>query len=330
MPLGKPVADTERSSFFRLTVTLLAWITLWVSPALGEPITIVSHPVPLDEHAPESTTVGALRYRGGLSLTSTHRDFGGLSGLRVSADGLTLHAVTDGGMFLTARLSYDSSGVLRGVTDADLSRLPETGRTPRDGDAEALSEDGSGGWIVAFEQRHRLMRMDDGKSPIGNIPLPSKASGLPPNSGIEALTRLPDGQLLILAEHPAATGKHPGWLDGDGGCRELSYVPGVNFSPTDATTLPSGDILVLERAFSLFGGWGARIVHVAREQVMAGAEIRGQSLALFRAPLIVDNFEGLAARSVPGNFRIYILSDDNFNFLQRTLLLTFDWPELQP
>lgn len=327
---GKLAAGIERNVLRRLILTLLAWLSLGHVPALGEPISIVSHPVPLDDHAPETSTIGALRYRGGLSLTSSHRDFGGLSGLRVSSDGLSLHAVSDRGMFLSARLSYDSTGMLQGLTDADLSPLPGSQKVRRESDAEALSEDGSGGWIVAYEQRHRLIRFTEGKSGTDTIPLPSKAINLPDNSGIETLVRLMDGQLLILAEDPAAKGRHPGWLGGIGGWQELSYVPGVNFVPTDATVLPSGDILVLERAFHPFGGWGTRVVHMAREQVVAGAELRGHPLAVFRAPMIVDNFEGLAARFDQGNVRLYLVSDDNFNFLQRTLLLTFDWPGPKP
>jgi hypothetical protein len=43
-------------------------------------------------------------------------------------------------------------------------------------------------------------------------------------------------------------------------------------------------------------------------------------------PRSVDNFEGVAARAAPGGgMLIYILSDDNTNLLQRTLLLQFLW-----
>ena len=45
---------------------------------------------------------------------------------------------------------------------------------------------------------------------------------------------------------------------------------------------------------------------------------------MLRPPLIFDNFEGIAARSgAGGETLIYLLSDDNFNPLQRTLLLMF-------
>ena len=48
-------------------------------------------------------------------------------------------------------------------------------------------------------------------------------------------------------------------------------------------------------------------------------------LATWTAPATVDNFEGIAAvRRPDGGVRLYILSDDNFNPGQRTLLLAFD------
>ena len=47
--------------------------------------------------------------------------------------------------------------------------------------------------------------------------------------------------------------------------------------------------------------------------------------AELKAPLPVDNFEGVAIGVSPeGKRRIWIISDDNFNRLQRTLLLAFD------
>ena len=321
-------SDTEAISVRRLIGIFLAAVSLCLSAAHAEPIGVKSHPVPLSKEEPGLVSVGELRYRGGIELTSNHPDFGGLSGLRVSADGLSLYAITDRGKFLTARLIYDEMGLLQALTDADLSPLPGVDGTRRESDAEALSEDGSGGWIVAFEQRHRLSRFSIGHPRVSEIALPPAVSRLPSNSGIEAFARLQDGRWLILSEHAVANGTHPGWLHRDGsGWLELTYLCEPPFAPTDAASLPSGDVLVVERAFHPIGGWGARIVHVDRQQLGAGMAIWGQPLATIQGPLNVDNFEGLAARPVPGNTRLCLLSDNNFNFLQRTLLLTFNWPD---
>ena len=45
------------------------------------------------------------------------------------------------------------------------------------------------------------------------------------------------------------------------------------------------------------------------------------TLAVLRLPLSVDNFECIAVRPVPGGRYIYLLSDNNQNPQQRTLLL---------
>ena len=53
----------------------------------------------------------------------------------------------------------------------------------------------------------------------------------------------------------------------------------------------------------------------------------GVELARLAPPYTVDNFEGLAVfPDKRGGTIIYILSDDNFNPLQRTLLLQFRLP----
>ncbi len=45
---------------------------------------------------------------------------------------------------------------------------------------------------------------------------------------------------------------------------------------------------------------------------------------MLRRPLTLDNMEGVAARqSERGETLIYLISDDNFRLLQRTLLMVF-------
>ena len=48
-------------------------------------------------------------------------------------------------------------------------------------------------------------------------------------------------------------------------------------------------------------------------------------------PLSLDNFEAISATRGPdGGLRLYILSDDNFSALQRTLIMQFTLPESKP
>ena len=46
-------------------------------------------------------------------------------------------------------------------------------------------------------------------------------------------------------------------------------------------------------------------------------------LAEFQPPLAIDNFEGLAVREDGGETLVYLITDDNFSSVQRTLLFLF-------
>ncbi len=62
--------------------------------------------------------------------------------------------------------------------------------------------------------------------------------------------------------------------------------------------------------------------------MIEGARLKGEELGRFAPPYPIDNMEGIAAWRTPeGATRILLLSDDNFNPLQRTLLLLFELKE---
>ena len=53
--------------------------------------------------------------------------------------------------------------------------------------------------------------------------------------------------------------------------------------------------------------------------------MRAEELARLASPYAVDNLEGLAATKGPrGETLLWLISDDNFNPLQRNLLLLFE------
>jgi hypothetical protein len=88
--------------------------------------------------------------------------------------------------------------------------------------------------------------------------------------------------------------------------------------------LISGDLLVLERKFSLVDGVGIRIRRIALPALKPGAVVDGP--AIFEADLgeEIDNMEGIDAHTTPeGDTVLTMVSDDNFSLLQRTLLLQF-------
>jgi len=92
--------------------------------------------------------------------------------------------------------------------------------------------------------------------------------------------------------------------------------------------LRAGDILVLERHFSLAHGMVARLTRLAARSVQAGRSLKGEVIADLAYPLNMDNMEALAVRqNKAGETIIYIMSDNNFNRLQRNILLMFKLDE---
>ena len=319
-----------------LTRTLIAAamvgaLALACGDAFAASTSLSSRPVALDPTDRTVQHVGRLHFLGGLDLRSDEPGFGGISGLSVSADG-QLTAVTDRGHWFTARIVRDRTGRLVDLADAALGPLLNAEGRPVQGqwrDAEALERLPGGDWLVSFEQRHRVWRypLETGglKGRPVPFPTPKGIAAAPGNGGLEALTPLADGRILMLAESLRRTGgSRAGWLVGEGGVEPLGYRTERDFKPTDAATLPNGDVLILSRYFKLLGGFKARLERIPAAAIKGGAVLKGGLLARFAPPLTVDNYEGVAvARDADGATLVYILSDDNFHFLQRTLLLLF-------
>ncbi|MFO1153548.1 MAG: esterase-like activity of phytase family protein [Rhodospirillales bacterium] len=306
-----------------LAVIMLSWPLpgSWAA----EPIAVEVKAVPLDTATPERTTLGPLRYKGGIEIRSRDRRFGGLSGLTVSADGKRFVAVADVGFWFTGRLLYDGDGRLIGVADTEIAPFLDAAGRPLTGrkntDAEAIADDGAGGFIVAFEQKHRLMRFARAGGRGQPFPAPPGVEAAPPNAGMEALTRLHDGRLLTVTEglrtdDGAAVS---GWL-GPPPWQPLSVRTSGGFEPTALADLPDGALLV-ERRFPFLA---IRLRRIAAGDLRQGARIDPAEIARFEGSLSYDNFEGVATRAgAGGETLVYLLSDDNQNVFQRTLLLHF-------
>ena len=314
-----------------VTVLLALLVAACAKPAADaaggvRPIDIEAHSVPLDWDDADATVVGRLRFRGGLVLNSEDPRFTELSALMVAADGRSFVSATDRGYWIRGNLVYDDRGDLAGVADVTLELLESpNGRIPPEKgwhDAESLSPAPGGGTVVAFERTHRLwLYPSDGGRPVAMTP-PADLSRAPHNGGAEALTLLTDGRFLVLTEGFATEGGVIGWIGGEQVWSRVTYATSGGFKPTGATTLPGGDVLVLERRYPPIG---VRIRRLAKETIVPGAMLEGEEIARLEGSLTVDNMEGIDARKgTGGETLIYILSDDNFNPLQRTYLLMFE------
>ncbi len=300
--------------------------------ARSEPIALTATPVPLDPVDPARVELGRLVYRGGLILQSSDARFGGWSDLRLAADGGRLTAISDHGFWLQARLVYDATGRLVALSEASLGPLIDTTGARllgRKGDAEGLAAAPDGGFYVSFERIHRVWRYPRAEPPFSApprpLPMPPRLASAPDNGGIEALLRLSDGRMMALVEELRDGDENVGWVRDTAGWHELHYRAADDYKPTGLAQLPgSGDILVLERRFTFLTGMGARIVRVPKQALQPGAHLQGEELAALRLPFTVDNFEGLAVAQPGGTVRLYLISDDNYTVLQRTLLLMFE------
>jgi YD repeat-containing protein len=318
----------------------LAWLPLFLAAAVafaqtpaGEPIVINGAAVPLDPRDPSVTRVGRLEFRGGLHLTSADKRFGGLSALSISGDGTQLTAVSDEGGWLTAGLTYDDRGWLKGVTDAHIGVLHAPSGRPLAGkefqDAESLARLPDGSMIVGFERQHRLWKYPAGPNPLDGRPMPMRVPNnlykAPANGGIEALGSLWDGRLFALTEYWIKDDMVRGWLGGGAGWWDIGYRFEGAFRPSDAGVMPNDDLAVLERAYNPQRGiTGIRITHVKTDDLKRGAKLKSEVLAELKPPLTLDNFEGIACRAdAQGRSLFYLISDNNFSAEQRTLLLLF-------
>jgi hypothetical protein len=279
-------------------------------------------PLQLDERDPARVHVDKLVWRGGLQLGADDRRFGGWSDLWVAPDNSHAILIGDRGSALDLGLVFD--GHLRGAGASRMGRLigPDgKALQGRASDAEGLARLPDGGFAMSFEQRHRLLVYPASDPPFARPPRqispPPGSESWPANGGMEALARLPDGRFLVLLEESPQA-----WLGGAGGWRELAYRAADGFKPVGACV--AGEALyVLERAFS-WAGLASRIVRLPLASVREGAILDGEELARLRPPLAVDNYEGIAAtKDANGRDLLWLIADDNFNFLQRTLLACF-------
>jgi hypothetical protein len=275
---------------------------------------------------------GPLRPLGGLVIDAAALGGGGFSGVHLAPD-LTLTLISDRGHWAEARLLLD---VLTPVGLHPLRHGPlrdEAGRPlPRGfaADAEALARRPDGTWLVAFERRHRIRAYRRLDGPGLYVAAPPGLEGAPANGGLESLAVLQDGRLFAIAETftpPERPDLRHAWLGQPGAWMPLYWQPSPGFHPTDAAILPDGSALVLERRFSLLGGFAAKLIRTAPDAIRTAGEgtvLSGEViLTLNDAPLPAENWEGIAVTRYGDETVVALISDDNESILQRNLLLLF-------
>jgi hypothetical protein len=310
-----------------LLLTLLATSSM-IAPR-APPAPISATPVMLDPSDPGRTRIGGLRFLGGWELNSPRGEFGGISALHAK-DGHFLALSDTGALFRFTMRGGRISDPRFGLLPAG----PGTGTNKSDRDTESMTRDSAGTLWIGFERHNAIWRYSPAADRAEGHVEPPEMKAWPWNGGPEGLARLSDGRFVVICEEPkGAGGTHEALLFAsdptltDKLPLRFLYRAPENFWVTDAAQLPDGRLLILHRDFSVGRGVRAALAVIDPEAIRAGAVVTGQPIAIFAAPLTIDNMEALAVEQVAGRTILWLASDDNFSPLQRTLLLKFELME---
>ena len=271
-----------------------------------------------------------LELLGGLQLDDEALGFGGLSALHLGAD-LQVTAISDLAHWMTARIA---------LRTAARSACPGCGPAPSaTGPASRCRAATAAIGIAGPAARRHLAGGVRALAPHPRLPAAGRARHLfpaPPgleaaggNGGLEALAALDDGRLLAIAEAMSVR------RQARRGARLARRPAGRMAAPR----LPAGGGAEPVRRRAAAGwrraGAGAQLFPVRRFRWAAGADpgrgaggggetvLEGEEILRIAAPLPVDNFEGVSAARIGGRTLVAMISDDNQNLLQRTMLLLF-------
>ncbi len=291
--------------------------------------------LPLGPGTPPPDAAGALAFLGGWELTSDNPSFGGISALRVDPDGYLL-ALSDSGMLMGFSLSPGDGR--RRPFIAPLPIKPDERKKPWwMWDSESMAHDPATGrsW-VGFELQQRICRYSPGFARVEACRIWPEIDAWPTTGSIESLARLPDGRFVAIGEMGMTSDGYHDMLLFPGDPADpatahpihLRYAPPQGYRPTDVVALDERRLLVLNRRLTLQELFTATVAVITLPpDVAPGARIQARLLARLAPPLLADNFEGMAISRAGGRAQLWIVSDDNHESFQRTLLLHFALPD---
>lgn len=270
---------------------------------------------------------GALRFIRGWRLSSSNAMFGGFSSLTVTGPD-RFQLIADNGYW--ARFA-----VLPGdrVADARIGKIPVPGGNvgkKSKSDVEALLFDAATGQSrVALEFVNEVWRLDPTLGRIESraaLPRPH----WPKNSGPEAMARLPDGRIVIFSENADddPRGREALLFEGDPSvpgtrAQRFYYDAEGKGAVSDATTLPDGRILLVHRRVGFDPVFTTTVAIFDPADIRPGAVLRSRTIG--RVPgALADNYEGAAVTTDGARIFLWLVSDDNFNRWQRSLLVQFE------
>jgi len=330
----------------------LAALSLTVLPTkvFAEKIQVSSQKNRLSTFRPSRTIYGKLRWKGGISVSSSANGFGGLSGIALSNDGKDFMAISDRGWWVKGHFLFDKYQNLTGIKNVSVSPLKILRKSKQNNnhwlDSEALapwsSKGINGDLLVGFERRVRLLRYKNGANLTPQNPRqiknPKAISTGPFNGELESVGRFYSGPrknwlIAISEKNFDKNGNIRAWTwknqtSGAKNARAFSIKRYADYAITDLAVAPDGkSFFILERSFNLPTLPGFAIRQFKTSKLKSGKALKGDLLFSGRQPFFaVDNMEGLAIHQTEkAATQLTIISDDNFNrSLQRTLIYRFE------
>ena len=293
---------------------------------------------------PQRTRFGAFNFRKGYTLKATHDAFGGFSGLwRSPQGGEELLAVSDQGWWLNARVMQSNEGIISGLSQARIAPILSAKGTPltqtRSYDTEGLCVH-NGVAYVSVERVHSVVSFEWAKEGVlakaRNVPLPPDVKKLPANKSLEAIGMAPlnsalKGSLIIVAERSSGAQDQKskptkGWILSGPLKGSFQIMRRDDYDITDLGFLPNGDMLILERHFSLLRGVGMRVRRIRLADIRPDALLDGEQVLNLEGGYAIDNMEGMSIhQDIDGRTIITFISDDNFSFFQSTIIWETEW-----
>lgn len=289
---------------------------------------IDARPLSLTRAMRESLANGALQLVAGWELDGANSDFGGFSAVHAMGNDRFL-LLSDYGV-----LAGFTLGGKGGTHDSFVAPLPVKagdGEEKWDKDSEGMTFDPiSRRFWVSFEHRNAVRRYAPAFARAEMVGRPAQMKKWSGNGGAEAIVRLSDGRFLVFSE--SVEGPNGGSMallyDSDPAepgavARIFGFDAPEGFLVTDAAQLPDGRVLVLHRSVTIRHGWRAMLSLFDPGDIVAGRAVRPLIVARLAAPLPIDNMEGLAIEAKVDGLHAWLVSDDNFSTIQRTVLLDF-------
>lgn len=299
--------------FFQIITTLGVVNLVLATP----PLAIVLALCPLTAQA--QTLVPA----GRVVVESDLEGFGGLSGIEVYPDGNFL-TISDRGKFFSGTITR-VGGIIESVTISSPLPILDSQGMPldkRNTDAEGLAVGPDGTIYISFESNNRVMQHTTLDVAAEFLPKHEDFRTLQNNSGLEALAINAEGVLLAIPERSGKKDRpFPVYLfDGENWSQPTSAPRIGNYLVTGADFGPYGRLYLLERSFKMLAGFSTRI---RRFSFLDGKLTNPETIFESRADKL-NNIEGISVwLDLDGQTRLTIVSDDNFNPLQRTVIAEY-------